>query len=545
MSALQIFITEIDPLLVGLWKTTLILVAAGLLQIVLRRYHPRWQVTMWRAAFIAVIAMLSASVLLPSLEMKIAPEMFDRKAAAPSEATGGLPEGLASAVVPFPEIPSPTINLPVSYDESVQRDLRGTLLTIWLLGIIVFAAPWFRRYVALRRLRTEAVPAPSTIGAMTARIGRQMDLSGQTEVRVHKELPGPCSVSVRAPLILLPDPGDPDLDAILAHELAHIRSRDLLWAWLMDAFKCVLWFHPLVWHMRREHLYACELASDAAAVDFLSDRESYSSTLARIALRVCGHRQSLLPAVGMARTSDVVRRLRQIKAHLHDTSPQPWRTRLFTTFTITLAVMAGAVHFTVADEGKKTKPPVSKRLQTNIEKHREDRVLPAGSGGILTFRSMSGSVVINTHREDSIVYKAEYHAVGDDKDLKRELVDRVEFVYGSTDGGVQITARWKNDRAPERGRLNVGHLITIPERYAIDLTTQGGSIAVLDDVRGETVIRTSGGSVALKNVEGSADIQTSGGAIAVNNVAGDANAVSSGGSIRLGAVSGHLETRTS
>ena len=81
----------------------------------------------------------------------------------------------------------------------------------------------------------------------------------------------PLLLGVRRPAVVLPaslparcPPGE--LRLMLAHELAHLRRRDLLWNVLPAAAQAVFWFHPFVWLARREWRLAQEVACDEAAV---------------------------------------------------------------------------------------------------------------------------------------------------------------------------------------------------------------------------------------------------------------------------------------
>jgi hypothetical protein len=56
------------------------------------------------------------------------------------------------------------------------------------------------------------------------------------------------------------------LDAVLAHEGAHVRRRDGLIAALAAVNRCVFWFHPLAWMLERKlALLASRLAMNTAS----------------------------------------------------------------------------------------------------------------------------------------------------------------------------------------------------------------------------------------------------------------------------------------
>ncbi|HVK80394.1 MAG TPA: M56 family metallopeptidase, partial [Verrucomicrobiae bacterium] len=93
----------------------------------------------------------------------------------------------------------------------------------------------------------------------------------------------------------------------LAHELAHVAGRDLLWNAALELCAALLWFHPLAWRMRVAHVDACDERCDAVAANVTADADGYGRLLAQVALQVAGG----VPAVAlpMARTPQVLRRI--------------------------------------------------------------------------------------------------------------------------------------------------------------------------------------------------------------------------------------------
>jgi len=106
------------------------------------------------------------------------------------------------------------------------------------------------------------------------------------------------------------------IPAIFAHEVAHLISRDLIWTFIIRWFEVVLWFHPLVWKLRGVHSTLCEEVSDAVAAKYIGNTESYSSTLASLALEIIG-RVQVVGAIPMARSSEIVARLRILKQRFY------------------------------------------------------------------------------------------------------------------------------------------------------------------------------------------------------------------------------------
>jgi beta-lactamase regulating signal transducer with metallopeptidase domain len=68
------------------------------------------------------------------------------------------------------------------------------------------------------------------------------------------------------PLSLAKAAANGELDAVLLHELAHLRRRDLAWIWIPQLARIFYWFHPLShWLIHRIRLEA-ELSCDGIAM---------------------------------------------------------------------------------------------------------------------------------------------------------------------------------------------------------------------------------------------------------------------------------------
>lgn len=106
------------------------------------------------------------------------------------------------------------------------------------------------------------------------------------------EIGAPMTVGVFALRILLPVAfrqwPRATLQAVLAHERAHVSRRDTAVAVLARLNTCLFWFHPLAWRLERVLAETAELACDRMAVESTNDRKGYGEALvamARVATR--------------------------------------------------------------------------------------------------------------------------------------------------------------------------------------------------------------------------------------------------------------------
>jgi hypothetical protein len=90
--------------------------------------------------------------------------------------------------------------------------------------------------------------------------------------------------------------------AVLVHELAHLKRRDHLTAWLEVAVACLWWWHPVVWWTRRELRQYAELACDAMVIAALPDERSrYAKALIDVCEFISLAKPAAAPAVCMVR----------------------------------------------------------------------------------------------------------------------------------------------------------------------------------------------------------------------------------------------------
>ena len=118
----------------------------------------------------------------------------------------------------------------------------------------------------------------------------------------------PVAIGARRPAVVLPEGLDPSrADAVLLHELAHIRRGDYAWNLARAVVQVVYWPHPLAWLAGRWLAAAREGACDDLCVHALGGPATYRAALLDVA---DGLARRPGPALGlaMARTSRLGRR---------------------------------------------------------------------------------------------------------------------------------------------------------------------------------------------------------------------------------------------
>lgn len=158
------------------------------------------------------------------------------------------------------------------------------------------------------------------------------------------------------------------------------------------------------------------------------------------------------------------------------------------------------------------------------------------AGGQLNLDSELGSIEVRAKAQDRVEIEVTTTGSGAD-----------HFSVDFDQEGNEINVRGEYEGSSLFGWLKkprVKFIVTVPERFDVDLETAGGSISV-DDLEGEVRVGTSGGSLALGNIRGPVWGGTSGGSIVLKGSTGDAELETSGGSISIGEVDGSIHADTS
>jgi TonB family protein len=246
-----------DVLLYSAQAALVIAAGAGAARL-LRLREPNTMLTFWSA-------LLLTCVFLPALQPWHAaplPTAFESSATATATLTA----------VPAPAVPS-------------QWPLNLLVLTMLAAGIVVRGLWLLITAIGLRRLRKSAALLTPIPGAMRA---AEASVGAQAELRVSPRVAGPITFGARAPVIVVP-PAVLALDervqeAIVCHELLHVRRHDWLHQIVEEALRTIFWFHPVVrWLIGRIQLTREEVV-DREAIDLTRSRDRYIDALMAVAL---------------------------------------------------------------------------------------------------------------------------------------------------------------------------------------------------------------------------------------------------------------------
>ncbi|WP_024461217.1 M56 family metallopeptidase [Marinimicrobium sp. LS-A18] len=254
-------------LLHSLWQSALVAVSLALVLTV----TPRWSAN---ARYLSGVVALGIVMVLSALT-------YSRYYALVEVAL------VEAAAVPEPVLTdSGSLFSPAVWAQWINRHM-STILLLWMLGFALSMARYCGGLLYCYRLKNRlSHPASSPWQTRVNALGSRIGVGRDVVLRLSERLEGPCVVGHLKPVVLLPaalltQMSRDELEAILRHELAHIRRNDYLVGLIQSLIKTLYFFNWLVLWISAQIDRERENACDDIAADGCKSRIFYAETLAR------------------------------------------------------------------------------------------------------------------------------------------------------------------------------------------------------------------------------------------------------------------------
>ncbi len=253
------------------WQSTVFAAVVALLTLCLRKNQARIRYRLWLAASLKFLLPFS---LLTALGGHLARPLHWLGS------QGHLPTAMQEAGQPFLFVVTA-----LGHATTATYLLPLLIVATWLCGVFTVLGLWFSRW---RRV------ASLTHGASPKHEGRELNALRRLEEMSGVKKPIPFLLSTNAlepgifgivrPVLLWPASLSDHLsnshtEAILTHELAHVRRRDNLAAAIHMMVEAIFWFHPLVWWLGARLVDERERACDEAVLQLGNPPQTYAESI--------------------------------------------------------------------------------------------------------------------------------------------------------------------------------------------------------------------------------------------------------------------------
>jgi beta-lactamase regulating signal transducer with metallopeptidase domain len=253
-----------SALLHSLWQNALLAAAAALALGAMTRASAAWRHSV-------AMAFLVAMVLVPAVQFLLCWQ----QPGAP------INDGL------LPVMMMPGLGVAATIFDRGSAPVAAVLVLFWLSGVglmLVRHVGGLRAIAAMERAPHSLLPPPWRHRVDELR--RALGIARAVAVRLSDDVLTPCAARFLRPVIWLPlslltrAPAE-QLEALMAHELAHIARKDWLWNRVQCAIESLLFFHPAVWwlgrRIRQEREHACDDLAVAACGDAIALTEALAA----------------------------------------------------------------------------------------------------------------------------------------------------------------------------------------------------------------------------------------------------------------------------
>ncbi|MET0210932.1 MAG: M56 family metallopeptidase [Burkholderiaceae bacterium] len=153
-------------------------------------------------------------------------------------------------------------------------DFLPLLVNAWASGVSLMGLRLVMGLAWVAWLRRRSVPVPAVWKARFESIKQDVGVYRSVALKMLPALDGPIAIGAVRPLVLIPAGlltrlPVPMIEALLAHELAHVRRWDYLVNLLQSLAEALLFFHPVVWWLSSRMRQEREMVADALAAEAL------------------------------------------------------------------------------------------------------------------------------------------------------------------------------------------------------------------------------------------------------------------------------------
>jgi bla regulator protein BlaR1 len=265
-----------------LWQSTLFLAVCWLLTIILRKNRARIRYWIWVAASIKFLIPFSLLVSLGSsfnLDWNSAPQTTSPKWNVVQNINQPFrPSEIKEA--------SPVVT---NTEPSPSDKTQVIVFALWLCGSLAVLLLWLRRgkRISMSMRNAERLTEGRAVEALF-RLKQMEKIPNSLRLVSSETSMEPGVFGIIRPVLQLPAGmperlEDSELEAILSHELSHVRCHDNLIAALHMLVQALFWFHPAVWWIGSRLIHERELACDEAVLQSGNNPQAYAKGI----LKVC------------------------------------------------------------------------------------------------------------------------------------------------------------------------------------------------------------------------------------------------------------------
>ncbi len=265
----------------SLWQATAIAIVSGIVALVVRKKSPQLRYWIHNAALLGVlVAAMVTFCLYYDFSKEIGQTIFV------PEKLEAATQGIATTQAEIRNTTS-DINAPLSM-EGLRMYFNQNIyliVAIWVMGVALFILKLLGgiSYVYYLRSRLN-FPADEYWLDMVERLGKKAGVKQGMELVESALVRSPLVVGYLKPMILFPigainKLNTQEVEAILAHEIAHVLRNDYIFNIIQSVIEALFYFHPAVWWISANIRAERENCCDDVAIALCGNSMTYAKAL--------------------------------------------------------------------------------------------------------------------------------------------------------------------------------------------------------------------------------------------------------------------------
>jgi TonB family protein len=229
-----------------------------------------------QARYTASCAALALMVALPAMTAWM---VYDRP----------VPASLTAQAAPSPANSAATVALRSTSNLALLwlATFQQWALPVWSFGVLLFSIRLVWGCTQISRIRRRGAAPDEALGALLGALAKRLGIKQPVRILIAVDGESPSVVGWLRPVVLVPSAAllgltTEQLEAVLAHELAHVRRHDYLVNMLQILVETLLFYHPAVWWVSARIRHERELCCDDMAVRACGDAVCYARALTRL-----------------------------------------------------------------------------------------------------------------------------------------------------------------------------------------------------------------------------------------------------------------------
>ncbi|NNK89253.1 MAG: M56 family metallopeptidase [Saprospiraceae bacterium] len=180
---------------------------------------------------------------------------------------------------------NPAAILPFSLDFFNKYSI--VIVNAWIIGSLLFLLRFTGAYFYIRHIVNKAELNNSKLINVLKRLKKKYDIHRNIIIHESYRITTPLVMGYIKPVILFPvglanQLSIEEIEAILAHELAHIKRHDFLFNLLQSFAEVMFYYHPGIWYISSRISFERENCCDDMAIDMTGNSISYARTLVKL-----------------------------------------------------------------------------------------------------------------------------------------------------------------------------------------------------------------------------------------------------------------------